>query len=280
MKRALFALTLLLVPGAARAGPWARPAGTVYAKASSRLLLGARYTDGRGETTPIPGYRELTNALSAELSLGSGVTLLAQWDVARWFRIDGETSRSLVRPGDPRAGVRYTALSFGRGALAFEGWLGVPVASGEVIAPLADEDGATIAELRAGPGQLDLTGRAELGWAWDAAWTSAAIGWVQRFGGYDGMLDWRAELGGRWWRLQGVLRLGGRHALDTGGAASVENPAGQSNGTSFTSTILETTFLASDRWQVGTSAQFSLAGLGVRSQARGPVFTLFIAFSG
>ncbi len=282
MKRiALCTLLALAVPGVARAGPWAPAAGDVYAKASTRLLLGARYTDGAGATAPIRGYRELTSALFGEVGLGSDLTLLLSWDVARWFAIEGDQKRSLVRPGDARAGLRYTALRFGSGgAFAVEGWLGVPIASRDPIAPLAGEDGATVAQLRAGPGVFDVVGRAEVGWAWTNAWTSAGVGWVQRFGGYDALFDWRAEAGARWWRMQGVLRLGGRHALDTADAERVENPAGQTNGTSFTSTIMELGVSPVDRWLVGGSAQVSLAGLGVRSQARGPVFTLFIAFSG
>lgn len=281
MNRILFTVALLALPSVAHAGPWATPAGDVYAKASTRLLLGARYTDGTGATTPIRGYRELTSSLFGEVGLGGDLTLLLSWDVARWFSIEGTEKRSLLRPGDARAGLRYSALRFGGGgALAFEGWVGAPIASRAPIASLANEDGATIAELRAGPGVFDLVGRAEIGWAWSAAWTSAALGWVQRFGGYDGLFDWRAEAGARWWRMQGVLRLGGRHAIDTARAERVENPAGQTNGTSFTSTILEIGASPADQWLVGGSAQFSLAGLGVRSQARGPVFTLFIAFSG
>lgn len=272
-------LLLCALPSVAEAGPWSTPTGTVYAKASTRVLLGSRYTDGAGTTTSIPGYREVATGLYGELGLGRGFAALVQWDVLRWFQLRGPEGQSVTRPGDARIGARYTLLEFGgAGALAVEGWLGIPIASGDAVAALADDDGLTVALLRAGPGVAELTGRLELGWAWRYGWTSAGLGWGQRFGGYDGLVDWRAEIGGRWWRLQGVLRLGGRHAVDTGDADRVENPAGLSNGTSYTSTIMEFGFDLSDHWQVGTSMQLSLAGLGVRSQARGPVFTGFVAF--
>ena len=250
----------------------------MYAKASTRMLLGSRYTNGAGDTAPIPGYRELTTSIGGEIGLGADLTLLLHWDVARRFSIAGGGRGAWWRPGDAHVGLRLTALRFGRGALSVEGVLGVPFASDDAIAPLLDDDGAKLADLRAGPGVFDAAGRVEVGWAWDRTWTSAAAGWVQRFGGYDGQIDWRAEIGTRWWRLHGVLRLGGRHTIDTANAARLENPSGQTNGTSYSSTIFELGASPVDGVVVGGSAQLSMAGLGVRSQARGPVFTMFLSY--
>lgn len=241
-------------------------------------MLGSRYTDGQGKTSPIDGYRELTTSLYGEVGFAPGWAGLMHWDVARVFTL-ASADETWVRPGDLHLGSRWAALHFGRsGVLALEASLGLPIAPSKEIAPLVASDGTPLGGLRAGAGVFDLSSDLQIGWAWSSVFASASLGWYQRLGGQDGGPRWRTEVGARWWRMQSILRLSGWHPLEFGNAPRLDNPAASTNGSAATSTVIELGLDLGEGWGVGTTTQISLAGLGVKRHARGPAFSLFLTY--
>lgn len=275
-----FIATTLAVSTSAHASPWVPEAGEVYAKLDERFFLASRYTDGVGETSDIDSYQEFTTSLYSEVGLGSHWAALLAWDVVRVFRLADSGQDALVRPGDLHLGARWAPVDLGGGGrIAIQGWLGIPLTSGETIAAVLDDDGRQVASVRASPGVFNVAADLSIGWAFTYVFWDASVGYLQRFGGQDGAFRWQASVGGRWWRLRGTARLAGVHRVDTGSAPLFENPSGLSNGSTHTSAIAELGFAASDAWTVGVTSQFSLAGLSVRRHGRGAVFSAFVSFS-
>ncbi len=253
------------------AGPWSPQQGDGYIKVWNKVLLASRFTDRSGQTRSTQGYRELFLSTYGEVGLGADLAAIWQWDLARVFSLDGIWKAGV---GDPELGLRYAPVRWGPLALGAEIALRAPLASSTTFAQLRDESGAPAAQASLGAGVWE--GRASLvvGAAWRALFISGSFGYALRSRFAD-ELRWTVEAGGQWWRLGGKLGLNGVHALGSS-AGSVELAGGRGDGASSTGIALE---LYAEPWQggsVGLTTEFSLFGLGLVSQPRGLVLSLFV----
>jgi len=288
----LLAAGLFGLPSRALAGPWAPAPGHGYAKLWLKWLPGFGYHDAKGDTRDYGTYHEVFLNGYGEVGLLPKLAATLHFPFAAFFSLEdtrtGDTKRHFT-VGDPALGLRYQALSLGRFAAALEGFVRSPIAPAgrqqpvyEKEATTVTDDGVTttakqqIGDLRIGTGVFDVYGGAAIGYGWDRIYVAGAGGYMVRTGGYDDVINWTAEIGGRYSeRWQGRFRMTGVNPLTNGTAPRSNSPSGIGNSTRYMGFSIETEYQFKPRWFAG----FGLQGGGglLARQTGGPVIDLYVA---
>lgn len=215
---AAVALAVAAAPTGARAGPWARRAGSVYVR------LGAARFEGRGAFLlgeGAAGVAFASNAaeLYAEAGLGRALELDASFRVVdnRNERLDGAVM-SALGPEDLELALKWSPLG-GSSRLAFT--LGGRAALYDRLPRAATLDGTP----QLGPGGFDLLTGAAWGVSfWPArAWITADVTHRLRFGGSSAGVRLRAEGGGY---LAGPLAVAGTVEFQAAYGREQQQPEG------------------------------------------------------
>ncbi len=278
----LAAAVLFGTPTRASASPWTPRPGHGYAKVWLKWLPGFGYLDGRGESTAFGTYHEVFANAWAEVGVAEGVALWLHAPLAQGFVLadprPGGDTRAVVGPGDPMVGGRWRFARVGRFVAAAELGLGVPLATSRAQGPVfaRETPHAQLASLHIGSGVFRGMGALAVGYGWDTVYAAGSLGYVLRSGGWDDVLTWTAEVGGRFSAtLSGRLRATGWHPVVRGSAPRGESPSGIVNGTAYTGFGLEGEWQFVPRWYLGMTIEGGIAG--VRRQSGGPVLSLFAA---
>lgn len=272
-----------LTPGRALAGPWTPEPGHGYAKAWLKWLPGFGYHDGAGETTAYGAYHEFFLSVYGDVGVAPGLALSLHAPLLQAFvlgdpRPDGDGTRAFVGPGDPTLSMRYRFVRAGRFVAAVDAGLRVPTATARPRATVyaATEGNPPIAELRIGSGVFGVPVGVSAGYGWDRVYVAGSAQVVVRTGGWDDVLTWTAEVGGRFSeRWSGRARAVGWHNVVRGTAPRTESPSGINNGTSYVGFGLEGEYGFAPGWWVGLTLEGGV--VAIRRQTGGPVLSLFVA---
>lgn len=279
------ALSLSLSHGTAEAGPWTPERGHGYFKAWIKYLPGWWYVDGNGQRNDYGSYHELFVNAYAEIGVFRGFALSINAPLVQTFflqdtRAAGQPINAYVGPGDPTFGARFELARAGRAILSVEGSVRVPLATGAAVAPVYSSlgpDYRQLGELRIGNGAADVGIRFWGGYSTSNFYVAASNGVIYRSNGFDPVVVFSGEMGGRVARNRVGLRVRaqGYLSLPWGSAQRAESPSGMGNGTRYTGLALEADYRLVNHWDLGITLE---SGLGIQQrQTGGPVISLSIA---
>jgi hypothetical protein len=269
----------------AHAGPWTPARGHGYVKAWIKYLPGIWYADGNGQRNEFGSYHELFVNTYAEVGLFRGFGVWANVPLVQTFflqdtRAAGQPLNSYIGPGDPTFGARFELAREGRAVFSVEGHLRLAVANGDPVAPVYSSlgpDYRQLGELRIGNGATDVGLRFWGGYATSSFYVAASNGVIYRSNGFDPVVVFSGELGGRVARDRIGLRVRaqGFLSLPWGTAQRTQSPSGMGNGTRYTGLALEADYRLVNHWDLGLTLE---SGLGIQQrQTGGPVISLSIA---
>jgi hypothetical protein len=273
----------ILAPAVAHAGPWTPAPGRGYAKAWLKWLPGFGYHDGAGRTTAYGPYHEVFFSVFGDVGLAPGLALSLHAPLVQTFvlgdpRPGGDGTKVFVGPGDPTLSLRYRVVQAGRFVASVEAGLRVPTATSRPRTTVyaATEGNPAIAELRIGSGVFAIPAGVSVGYGWDRVYLAGSAHYVLRTGGWDDVLTWTTEVGGRFSeRWSGRARAVGWHNVLRGSAPRTESPSGINNGTSYVGLGLEGEYGFAPGWWVGLTLEGGL--VAIRRQTGGPVISVFVA---
>jgi hypothetical protein len=270
---------VFLVSATANAGAWTPEPGDGYLKIREKWLPGIGYHSGDGRTLDYGTYHELSLEAYAEIGIVSGLAATLHAPLVNAFVLgDPRTDKTTghVSVGDPAIGLRGRVLRAGRFVLSIESSLRIPFASSDPVQTVygAEAGHPAIGALRVGTGVFDALGGVLFGYGWDRAYVGGSFGFVYRTGGFDDVLVWSLEGGGRLSeRWSARLRFVGWHPVVRGDAPEDESPSGLGNGTQYIAFAIEADVRLGDRWFLGMTLEGGVAE--IRRQTGGPVLSLY-----
>lgn len=281
------ALLLCAAPSPTLAGPWTHEPGHGYLKLWLRWLPAIEFSDGTDAKRHIGSYHEVFFNGYAELGVSNGLTFSFHLPALRTFFAEdlptGET-RAHIAPGDPTLGAVIRLKQHKNWILSGEVGVTIPVADAKPVQTIYEEPAndtsppTPLGDLQLGTGVVSIPLRLSTGFSFSRGYVAGSFGYVIQTDGYVHELVFSIEGGYRFGeRFSLRNRIHGRYPLPIGSAPRHSSLSGVGNGTSYTAGAIDAEYRVSDHFAFGLSIEGGL--FAVRRQARGPVTSLFGAFT-